>query len=122
MKPWEKDDTFLARWLSGELSEDEKRNFEASEESKEFADLVIASKALEIPKYDVEKALKDVKSRQQQQQATTTHNGQQKRKKTQYNKKHQKHHHCSGVGEYNIVPASGSASASTLTKSATCRC
>ncbi|MTI21855.1 DUF4974 domain-containing protein [Fulvivirga sp. RKSG066] len=63
MKPWEQDDTFLSRWLNNELSEKELREFESSEEGKAYIDMMLASKGIGTPTYDVEKALSQVKSK-----------------------------------------------------------
>ncbi|MEL7006699.1 MAG: FecR domain-containing protein, partial [Bacteroidota bacterium] len=51
---WKNDDTFLARWLNGELSEEEKRAFEASEEGQEFVDMMKASALIEPTPYQTD--------------------------------------------------------------------
>lgn len=61
MKNWEQDDTFLSKWLAGQLSEEEKRAFESSEEGKEFVELINASKLLEPAVYDAENELVKLK-------------------------------------------------------------
>ncbi|MEM9052122.1 MAG: FecR domain-containing protein [Bacteroidota bacterium] len=59
---WEQDDTFLARWLSGELSEEERIVFEESPEGKEYIKMMNASDMIQPPSYDVNKELSKLKS------------------------------------------------------------
>ncbi len=63
MKPWEKDDTFLSRWLNNELSEEELNAFEKEEESKEFKDIILASKSLKTPNFQTQNALNQLKQK-----------------------------------------------------------
>lgn len=51
------DETFLARWLAGELSEEELNIFESSEEFRKYQAIARASDQLTVPKYNVEKEL-----------------------------------------------------------------
>lgn len=59
---WKEDDTFLAKWLSGALSEEEKSAFEASEEGRDFIDLINSAKLIKPKSYDVDTALSRLKS------------------------------------------------------------
>jgi len=58
---WEKDDTFLAKWLSGELSEEDRKSFEESPDGKEFIQMIEASKQLQPPTYDTSAELSKLK-------------------------------------------------------------
>ena len=59
---WKKDDTFLAKWLSGDLTEEEKIAFEESAEGKEFNDLIDAADQIEAPGLNVDDGLVKLKS------------------------------------------------------------
>jgi len=61
MKAWEKDDTFLARWMSGDLNEEELRSFEASEEFADFRSITSSLDDFESPAFDQDAVLKKVK-------------------------------------------------------------
>ncbi|UJH67369.1 FecR family protein [Allomuricauda sp. SCSIO 65647] len=50
----EKDDTIMARWLSGELTEAERAEFEASSEYEEYQRLAMGLKAFQKPDFDKE--------------------------------------------------------------------
>ncbi len=50
------DDTFLARWLNKDLSEEEKVRFEASEAYQEYKKIIEAADDLSAPPYEMEKA------------------------------------------------------------------
>ena len=50
----EKDDTIMARWLSGELKEAERAEFEASSEYEEYQQLVQGLNAFQKPAYEKE--------------------------------------------------------------------
>ncbi len=63
MKQWNTDKTFLSRWLNNELTDEEKRAFEESEEGKQFRDLIIASKGIKLPDYPTEEQLIQLKSK-----------------------------------------------------------
>ena len=54
---WEQDDTFLSKWLNGELSEEDRIAFESSEEGKDFLQLMNASTLIEPKKYETEAEL-----------------------------------------------------------------
>lgn len=56
---WNQDDTFLARWLEGNLSPEDKKKFEQSQEGKEFLDLINATRLLKNPDYSVEGQLRN---------------------------------------------------------------
>ena len=51
------DDTFLARWLAGELSEEELKLFETSEEFQKYHAIARAADQLTLPQYNVEEEL-----------------------------------------------------------------
>lgn len=53
---------FLARWLNGELSPEEQREFESSEEGAAFANIIESADKLAIPEYDVEAELTKLKA------------------------------------------------------------
>ncbi|MGY6647938.1 FecR family protein [Wenyingzhuangia sp. IMCC45574] len=57
------DDTFLARWIAGELSEEERIAFEKTEAYKEFNTLNKVAKTLAAPTVDTESALTKVKAK-----------------------------------------------------------
>ena len=48
------DDTFLARWLANELTAEELREFENSEDFKKYAQIVDTLETAEIPEFDIE--------------------------------------------------------------------
>lgn len=54
-------ENYLAKWLSGELSEDELREFKNSEEYASFLKLKEASSRLAAPEFDADKALQHLK-------------------------------------------------------------
>ncbi|MEM8940428.1 MAG: FecR domain-containing protein [Bacteroidota bacterium] len=58
----EKDDTFLAKWLNGELSEEEKNAFEASTEGKDFKELIQVTEQIEFQKLDIDKDFHNLQS------------------------------------------------------------
>ncbi|MEP0265930.1 FecR family protein [Dokdonia sp.] len=63
MKNYETDDTFLGRWIAGELSEEERIAFEKSESYKQFDLINKESQLLEAPSIDTNAALQKVKAR-----------------------------------------------------------
>lgn len=63
MKPWETDDTFLARWMSGELAPEELRAFEESPDYAQFQHITGAMDDLSAPAYNENAALSKIKSR-----------------------------------------------------------
>lgn len=63
MKNWEKDDTFLSKWLNNELSDAEKKAFEASEDGIEFLELIKAAEKLDAPEYDIQDELGQLKNK-----------------------------------------------------------
>ncbi len=56
-----RDDTFLARWLNNELSEEEKREFEASAEYSEYQKIIAGTKHIEKEEFDMDSILSNVK-------------------------------------------------------------
>ncbi|MEM9363066.1 MAG: FecR domain-containing protein [Bacteroidota bacterium] len=50
----EKDDTIMARWLAGELTEAERAEFEASSEYEEYQRLAVGLKTFKKPEFDKE--------------------------------------------------------------------
>lgn len=63
MKPWETDDTFLSRWLSGELSQQELAAFEASPDYEEYVATVASTDQVEVGPYDEDQALAQLMTR-----------------------------------------------------------
>lgn len=57
------DDTFLARWLAGELSDEELMQFKASDEYKEYVEITKVADSFSMPEYDVEEELSRFKRR-----------------------------------------------------------
>jgi transmembrane sensor len=51
-KPWHNDETFLARWMEGKLSEDEKKIFDRTEDAQFFRDILLAMKGVRKVSYD----------------------------------------------------------------------
>ena len=58
-----KDDTFLARWLQGQLSEEEKAGFESNEAYQQYRQIIEASDKLNPPPYDTSKAYEQLKDK-----------------------------------------------------------
>ncbi|MCE2612893.1 FecR family protein [Flavobacteriaceae bacterium D16] len=56
-------ENYLAKWLNNELSDEERRQFEESEEFASYQKLIDASGKLSAPEFDVEKALADLQQR-----------------------------------------------------------
>ncbi len=52
-----RDNNFLARWLSGEISEEEKQRFEKTDDYLAFKDILNATDKFEKPVFDIEKNL-----------------------------------------------------------------
>lgn len=67
IKNYESDDTFLGRWISGELSEEERIAFEKTKAFKQFDIISKESQHLKGPDIDTEKALKIVKHKLKKQ-------------------------------------------------------
>lgn len=63
MKPWEEDDTFLTRWMSGELSPGEIQQFESSDEYKNFEDVLNSFEDFESPAYNLPREMAKIKAR-----------------------------------------------------------
>ncbi|MCX2744402.1 FecR domain-containing protein [Mangrovivirga sp. M17] len=57
------DDTFLARWLNNELTDEERKAFESSEEFKKYQKIIAATDNIEQEPFDEESALRNIKSR-----------------------------------------------------------
>ncbi|MEM6735490.1 MAG: FecR domain-containing protein [Bacteroidota bacterium] len=60
---WKEDETFLAKWLNGELSDEQKMAFEKTAEGKEFVDLIKAAEQIELPGLNVDKGFDNLQSR-----------------------------------------------------------
>lgn len=58
-------ENYLAKWLNNELSVEERRQFEQSEEFASYQKLIEASGKLSAPEFDVEKALADLQQRKE---------------------------------------------------------
>lgn len=56
-------ENYLAKWLNNELSDEERKQFEQSEEFGSYQRLIEASGKLSAPEFDVEKALADLQKR-----------------------------------------------------------
>lgn len=63
MKNYETDESFLGRWIAGELSEDERIAFEKTDAYKQFVLINREAQLLEGPTIDVEGALQNVKNK-----------------------------------------------------------
>lgn len=63
MSHWEENEDFLARWLSDELSPEQKAEFENSDEGKEYARMIQAADQLSAPAYDVHGELSKLKGK-----------------------------------------------------------
>lgn len=63
MKKYETDDSFLGRWIAGELSEEERIAFEKTDVYKQFDIINKEAQLLDGPEIDVESALKTVKEK-----------------------------------------------------------
>lgn len=57
------DNSFLSRWLQGQLSEEEKAAFESSEDFRQYQQLIQATDELEAPPYDVQQAYTALKGK-----------------------------------------------------------
>jgi len=57
-------ENYLAKWLNNELTEAELSEFKKSDEYASYQKIIEASKSLETPEFDVEKALTDIKNKQ----------------------------------------------------------
>ncbi|WP_438422568.1 FecR family protein [Aquimarina macrocephali] len=58
-----KDDIFLSRWISGELSEEELREFKSHPEYEYYVKIMAGADALDLKDYDVEQELSTLKSK-----------------------------------------------------------
>lgn len=67
---WKKDDTFLARWIADEISQEEREAFEATKEGQYYVSLKKASKNLEAPSYDMEGEWKKLRNSNDQNRNT----------------------------------------------------
>ncbi|MEL6670856.1 MAG: FecR domain-containing protein [Bacteroidota bacterium] len=63
MKPWETDETFLSRWLNGELTEAEKQTFEADPEYASYVATAQALQPFEVAPYQEKAELEKVMQR-----------------------------------------------------------
>ena len=60
-------ENYLAKWLNGELTEAELREFENSGEYESYRHLIEVTNALQAPDFDAEAALRELKSREELQ-------------------------------------------------------
>ncbi len=58
-----KDDIFLSRWINGELSAEELREFQSHPEYEYYVKIMAGADALDLKDYDVEKELETIKSK-----------------------------------------------------------
>lgn len=56
-----RDDTFLARWLSGNLSDAERQEFEEAPDYQAYVSLINTLDTLEPPAFDEEKSLQNLR-------------------------------------------------------------
>lgn len=63
MKTWETDETFLSRWLENKLTEEERKEFEASAEYEAYVKTTKDMEAFELDDYDEKSALTKLKNR-----------------------------------------------------------
>jgi ferric-dicitrate binding protein FerR (iron transport regulator) len=56
-----RDDTFLARWLSGNLSDSERQEFEGNPEHQAYVSLINTIDTIESPAFDEEKSLQNLR-------------------------------------------------------------
>ncbi|PQJ78987.1 FecR family protein [Polaribacter porphyrae] len=57
------DDPFLARWLDGKLTEEERNQFEFSEACKEYKEILAAMDRFSVPDFDKEKLYKNINNK-----------------------------------------------------------
>ncbi len=62
MSRWEDDETFLSRWLNNEVSPEEKADFEASAEGKDYVAMMKAAERFRAPDYDARSQLDKLKN------------------------------------------------------------
>ncbi|MDC8004569.1 FecR domain-containing protein [Aureisphaera galaxeae] len=67
---YETDETFLARWIEGKLSDEERMAFEKTEAFKEFELINKQAQLLSAPSIDAEAAFQKVKSKLQEEKPT----------------------------------------------------
>ncbi|QCK16932.1 FecR family protein [Mangrovivirga cuniculi] len=60
------DDTFLARWLNNELTEEERKAFEESEDFKKYQKIIAATENIERESFDEEMVLQKIKAQTSQ--------------------------------------------------------
>ncbi|AXT55991.1 FecR family protein [Aquimarina sp. MMG015] len=60
-----KDDIFLSRWINGELSPEELREFQSHPEYDHYAKIMAGADTLELIPYDLDTALNNIKSNKQ---------------------------------------------------------
>lgn len=60
---WGKDDTFLARWLSGELTEEERKAFEESPDYVTYTRMIKTADQLRVPESSLDDSFAKIKSR-----------------------------------------------------------
>jgi ferric-dicitrate binding protein FerR (iron transport regulator) len=61
------DDTFLARWLANDLTEEEKRRFESSDAYQDYLQIIESVALLEAPSFDKKSVLSSIQAKQQSQ-------------------------------------------------------
>lgn len=59
------DDTFLARWLANDLTEEEKLRFEASAEYQDYLHIIESVELMEAPSFDKKSVLRSIQQKQQ---------------------------------------------------------
>ncbi len=59
------DDTFLARWLNGDISEEEKTRFESSSEYQDYMKIIEGTNKFEAPSFDKESLLSKINDKKE---------------------------------------------------------
>ena len=57
-----RDDTFLARWLSGNLSDSEQQEFKRNPDYQDYVQLINIIETLEVPAFDEEQSLQNLRN------------------------------------------------------------
>lgn len=65
------DETFLARWINNELTEEEYKNFKSSEEYITYKKILATSDTFKAPEYDLKDAFKKIKELKDQREVKT---------------------------------------------------
>lgn len=69
MEKWQNSDDFLARWLEGNLTEEERAEFEASDEFEAYKKIADVSSNFTMPAFDTQSKFNELKKRKYKKQA-----------------------------------------------------